>query len=279
VILKARPGAAPSELQIMARSPAPPPPRPANLSRDQMLSAIPKLKRRIQDVQEFDPGTVKSREDPRLDALSARLDAALVSIFPPETLEHRRYHYNATTIDTAGYNLNGTPMHEVHRGLVLGKDTVLHTLAEIIALFEEELGEAGGSAGDRAIKAYDGLDLHPEIARAASELYRNGHYANAIEDAVKALNNLVRLRSGSDKDGTTLMEQVFSPKNPILKFNALADESDVNEQKGFMMMFSGAVSGLRNPRAHKIIQDDPESALEFIAFVSLLAKLVDKTTK
>ena len=42
-----------------------------------------------------------------------------------------------------------------------------------------------------------------------------------------------------------------------------------------MMMFSGAVAGLRNPRAHKIIKDDPEKALEFIAFVSLLAKLAD----
>jgi len=42
-----------------------------------------------------------------------------------------------------------------------------------------------------------------------------------------------------------------------------------------MMMFSGAVSGLRNPRAHGFIHDDPERALEFIAFVSLLAKLLD----
>ena len=36
-------------------------------------------------------------------------------------------------------------------------------------------------------------------------------------------------------------------------------------------MFSGAVAGLRNPRATRLIKDDPERALEFIAFVSLLA--------
>ena len=46
-----------------------------------------------------------------------------------------------------------------------------------------------------------------------------------------------------------------------------------------MMMFSGAVAGLRNPRAHKFIKDDPERALEFIAFVSLLAKLLDDAKK
>jgi uncharacterized protein (TIGR02391 family) len=74
------------------------------------------------------------------------------------------------------------------------------------------------------------------------------------------------------------MESVFSPNDPTIKFNTLADQSDKDEQKGFMMMFSGAVAGLRNPRAHKFIHDDPERALEFIAFVSLLAKLVDEAT-
>jgi hypothetical protein len=34
--------------------------------------------------------------------------------------------------------------------------------------------------------------------------------------------------------------------------------------------------GLRNPRAHSFIKDDPERAWEFIGFISLLAKLVDE---
>jgi len=113
-----------------------------------------------------------------------------------------------------------------------------------------------------------------------SSVFRDGHYANAIEDAVKALNALVRLNSGvDDKDGVSLMEDVFSPKNPILKFNNLVDDSDKEEQKGFIMMFSGAVVGLRNPRAHKIIKDNPKMALEFIAFISMLASLADKAKK
>jgi uncharacterized protein (TIGR02391 family) len=119
----------------------------------------------------------------------------------------------------------------------------------------------------------------PEIARASSELYRDGHFANAVEDAVKVLNSLVRIRSGEDGNGTALMQSVFSPKNPILRFNALKDQNDINEQTGFMMMFTGAISGLRNPRAHSLIKDNPERALEFIAFVSLLAKLLDGAKK
>ena len=61
--------------------------------------------------------------------------------------------------------------------------------------------------------------------------------------------------------------------------NDLQTQSDKDEQKGFMMLFSGAVAGLRNPRAHTFMQDDPERALEFIAFVSPLAKLLDGATK
>ena len=75
------------------------------------------------------------------------------------------------------------------------------------------------------------------------KLYEDGHYANAVEAAVKALNDLVRLRSGLESDGTALMEQAFSIKNPVIRFNSLQDDPDRNEQKGFMMMFSGAVSG------------------------------------
>jgi uncharacterized protein (TIGR02391 family) len=98
---------------------------------------------------------------------------------------------------------------------------------------------------NQALRPYGNLDLHPEIARAASELYRDGHYANAIDDAVKALNGLVRMRSGETADGTTLMQCVFSPKNPILRFNDLEDQTDQDEQQGFMMMFTGAPSTWR----------------------------------
>jgi uncharacterized protein (TIGR02391 family) len=135
-----------------------------------------------------------------------------------------------------------------------------------------------GNQTHRVVRAYRDLDLHPLIGEAASKLYLDGHYANAIEDAVKALNNVVRLRSGKQLDGADLMKTVFSPKHPILRFSDLEDRSDQDEQEGFMMMFAGAVTGLRNPRAHKLIKDDPERALEFIAFVSLLAKLLDEAT-
>jgi uncharacterized protein (TIGR02391 family) len=148
-------------------------------------------------------------------------------------------------------------------------------IATAIERLTEKLTDADDDRADGVLRAYQGLDLHPEIARAASKLYQEGHYSTAVEHAVKALNGLVRLRSKLELDGTKLMQQAFSLTKPILKFNALANDSDRDEQQGFMMMFCGAVAGLRNPRAHGFIHDDPERALEFIAYVSLLAKLLD----
>jgi hypothetical protein len=43
-----------------------------------------------------------------------------------------------------------------------------------------------------------------------------------------------------------------------------------------IQVLSNKLAGLRNPRAHKLTNDEPALALEFIAFVSLLA---DKARK
>ncbi|WP_412050263.1 TIGR02391 family protein [Hoeflea sp. Naph1] len=214
-----------------------------------------------------------------LDELVIKINATLRDIFGAETLE-----YNEYSIDTfrPEFSVYYSGMDVTLRGnidVVKQKvDRGITTLGSIIDIFEERIGEDIEDASSRVIRAYSGLDIHPEIARAANKLYQDGHYANAVEAAVKALNGLVRLRSGLEFDGTTLMERAFSPSNPVLKFNALQDQSDKDEQKGFMQLFSGAVSGLRNPRAHGFINDDAERALEFIAFVSLLAKLLDEAS-
>ena len=265
----------------MAKRPKQPELKAANLSLKQMELAIPKIERRIADLESFDVDSVTDRSDPRIDALEKELDALLVSIFGAGTVEYDRYRWSVTRLDTASVNIMyDTPIGEIREGFKQGIATAKINLESIKKGFLEELRDAGETTTGKTLKAYEGLELHPAIERAVGRLFRDGHYANAVEDAVKALNALVRLNSGiDDKDGTALMEYVFSPKSPVLKFNDLMDSSDLDEQKGFMMMFSGAVAGLRNPRAHKIIKDDPEMALEFIAFISLLAKLADKARK
>ena len=107
-----------------------------------------------------------------------------------------------------------------------------------------------------------------------------GHYAHAVEDACKVLDGLVKTRSGRHGlSGTELMQQVFSPNKPVLKFNDIASDTDKSEQRGMMFLYSGAMLALRNPRAHEIVEDNPEKALEYIAFLSLLVKSLDKAKR
>lgn len=260
----------------------------ANLSPAEIRAAIPQLERRIADLEAVPVAEITHRSDARWATVRHAVHSTLAAIFGSQTDE---YHRLFGALNARDYEMltkmarasrradSGLPVHLIREELERHRKRMIALLSKEIELMKEQLGDDGDTAAGRAIRAYSNLDLHPEIARAASELYQDGHYSNAIEDAVKALNALVRLRSGRELDGATLMQTVFSPKNPILLFNDLKDQSDQDEQQGFMMMFSGAVAGLRNPRAHKLIKDDPERTLEFIAFVSLLAKLLDGAVK
>jgi uncharacterized protein (TIGR02391 family) len=231
---------------------------------------------RLEELQALKPEAIADF-DTEGERISHKIEATLIDVFRQDTIEFDRYSIAPSlfTIWVTG----GVPRGESLRWFRDALQSARSKLETAIEILEERLQDAAPSGPLRALKAYEGLALHPQIEEAASGLFRDGRYANAILDAVKALNNLVRLRSGEESDGTQLMERVFAPKNPILRFNEFADQSDTDEQRGFMMMFSGAVAGLRNPRAHKFIEDDPERALEFIAFISLLAKLLDKAKK
>jgi uncharacterized protein (TIGR02391 family) len=204
------------------------------------------------------------------------INATIDDVFGERTTEARRdFRVSGLWFLANGSDL---PLYRM-QAFKKGFDRALATVDSAIRRLNDKLEDSKLESTDRILQAYRGLDLQKDVAQAASTLYLSGHYRNAVMDAVIALNNLVRLKSGEQRDGTTLMEYVFSPKHPILRFNALTDDSDHDEQKGFMMMLSGAVSGLRNPRAHALFDDDPERALEFIAFVSLLAKLVEGATR
>lgn len=99
-------------------------------------------------------------------------------------------------------------------------------------------------------------------------------------DASVALVNFVKEKSRKhDLEGAPLMTTVFSKNRPVLSFNDLTDKSDEDEQEGMMHLFMGAVLGLRNPRAHTLLDDSPEMALEYIALISLLAKRVDQAKR
>lgn len=263
----------------MVRRSAPPPRQPAKLTPDDLRAAIPRLRQRIQDLDTLDPATISRRDDPRIGALSKKIDQTLADIFGNDSDEYSRY--KVWSLDTAGRNLYyGTPIEEVRDGLASGIGQSKANLESIIELFEERLGVAAGAVGAGAKEEFRTLQIHLDIRRAAEQLFADGHYANAVEDACKALDMMVRLRSGRDDlSGTTLMEKVFSAKTPILRYSNLSNETERSEQQGMMHLFVGAVQAVRNPRAHALLDDDPDRALEMIEFLSFLAHSLDRATR
>lgn len=265
----------------MAKRTSAPVPVSSNLSVEQIRRSIPALERRIVEFRDTKLELLTDENgDNTLNSLVQKANATLRDTFGHGTIEYAEYEIDP--LNSYSFVISSDEDEHYNNSFRARLPEIKKSVAAAISKLEtardilnERLGPDDPATGSRVLRAYDGLELHPEVARAASKRFQDGHYADAVEAAVKALNGLVRLRSGSELDGTKLMESVFSANNPVLKFNALADQSDRDEQKGFMMLFSGVVAGLRNPRAHKFIQDDAERALEFIAFVSLLAKLLD----
>lgn len=195
------------------------------------------------------------------------------------TQEYLRYA--PRDLDSAGFVIGyELPFHEVIAGLRQGKERELANLRTIIELFKENLADSGETPASKARRTFGDLDLHPEIERASAELFLDGHYANAVEDACKVLDMLVKMRSmRSEPSGTELMQLVFSPNLPILKFNDQVNDSERSEQRGMMFLFAGAMLALRNPRAHGLIDDHPERAVEYLSFISMLAKALDRTQR
>lgn len=235
----------------MARRQTPPQqPRQANLTPQQMRSSLPKLQRRIDELKAVDTKTIRDRGDPRMDALEQKIDDTLAEIFGHDSVEYQRFRVGV--LDTAPMNMFGdTPLDSIQEGYQLGIEQAISTISTVAELFQEKIQDLGEDPAGRAVRAFGDLDVHPEIGRAVEKLFRDGHYANAVEDACKVLDGLVKIRSARfDLSGTDLMQTVFSPKTPVLRFNELTTDTDKSEQQGMMFLYAGAMLALRNPRAN-----------------------------
>ncbi len=73
------------------------------------------------------------------------------------------------------------------------------------------------------------------------------------------------------------MQEAFKETGPSIKLTPLATQSEVDEQKGYQWIFTGAVWALRNPRGHEFdVQDDIDKCLDHLAFFSMLMRRLDE---
>lgn len=118
--------------------------------------------------------------------------------------------------------------------------------------------------------------LHPDVVAVSSDLFIDGHYADAVFKACVALETRVRSQSGLDASGRDLMSRALTGDPPPIDFAVEDGQSGRDEQEGFRFILMGVMQGIRNPKGHGLVtQDDPQRALEYLAIVSILLRRLD----
>ena len=125
--------------------------------------------------------------------------------------------------------------------------------------------------------------IHPKIAVVSQKLFEDGHYANAAEDAFVEINDRVKklfmkVNPTATKvpDGQAAMNTVFSDNAPLVEFCDRSTETGSNIQRGYMQMLAGAMSALRNPKAHANITITKDDAMRHLMFASMLMYKIDE---
>ena len=122
--------------------------------------------------------------------------------------------------------------------------------------------------------------VHPGVAALARPLCDAGFYGEAVEAVYKEFNEAVKRlvidASGCELDGAKLMNKAFSIEKPLIKLTPLKTVSDKDTQKGYMQIMSGAMTGIRNPKAHGNLKPDANKALHLICLASLLMYKIDE---
>lgn len=127
------------------------------------------------------------------------------------------------------------------------------------------------------------LLINPTIKGVAKPRFDSKQYADAVEAAFKEINSRVkevyRQKTGEDEDGSKLMNKAFSPKNPVIVLDDLETEDGTNIQTGYMQIFAGAMTGIRNPKAHSNHDTTPEEAIPLIQLASHLFSMFEQAIK
>lgn len=121
--------------------------------------------------------------------------------------------------------------------------------------------------------------IHPQISEVSRKRMIDGYYADAVEAACKTVNSFVRKivfdQTGEELDGAGLMKKAFSPGNPIIKIANVENKSGHDTQQGYMEIFAGVMTGIRNPKAHDNETITKEDALRKLIMISLLMYKID----
>jgi hypothetical protein len=93
----------------MARRPQSEPPTEQIWTPESIRAGLKKIRRRLTEVEAFDPQKVTRQLDPDVTALETSIKEMLPDVFGANSRSYRNYQA-APSLDTAGLHMNGTPL-------------------------------------------------------------------------------------------------------------------------------------------------------------------------
>ncbi len=252
------------------RQPDPPPVEPREFrTPEEIDAAIAKFHRRVDELEKLDIQNAYLSSTGAIQAAQSNIRQNILEVFGPNSPEFNEHKYIEIWAGPTFMNMSD---QRIVASMIDGRRQVIGILKGLIGRLEEKKAELASGVTPAPSSYFDRLNLHPRIREVSRERFMDGYPWDAVFAAAKALINYVKERSGNyDLDGAPLVRTVFSPKNPVLAFNDLADQTDQDEQEGMMHLFEGAVQAIRNPGGHSFPEGPEQRAIEYISFLSLLA--------
>jgi len=120
------------------------------------------------------------------------------------------------------------------------------------------------------------IGKNPDIIRVAKDAFEDGHFDKSVLSAFIEVNDQVKKivlqKTKKESDGAKLMNMAFSVDSPIIKLTDLLNQAEWDVQIGFMQIFAGSMTGIRNPHAHVNWVIDAKRGRHYLYLASLLMK-------
>ncbi|WP_217615949.1 TIGR02391 family protein [Cellulomonas sp. GbtcB1] len=127
------------------------------------------------------------------------------------------------------------------------------------------------------------IQLHPLVWAPAQRLWNDGHFRPAVAAAAEAVNSQMKQLTGrNDAPDTSLWQQAFTktdpePGKPRLRWPGAPDDRDVTTMLDGLRQFApGTNMVIRNPATHEQTELSEQVALEYLATLSVLARLLEQ---
>lgn len=124
-------------------------------------------------------------------------------------------------------------------------------------------------------------EIHSRICNVSYELFLDGHYVSAAENAVKEVETRLRDVFIELKPGfgvPTRVEEIINAllvENGLFKFCDITTPSGKNYRRGIEFLFRGTMAAYRNPLTHANIIYNKREAMEQITLASQLMFVLD----